>query len=390
MFRRIFLIIADSLGCGYAPDSYKFNDEGANTLLHILENNKDLSLPNLEKLGLLNIAYNKNDKVVASYGKCQEISNGKDTITGHYEIMGLEVKEPFKTFTDTGFPKELIKLIEEKTNHKIIGNYAASGTEILKELGEEHIKTGAMILYTSSDSVLQIACHEKYFGLDELYRVCKITREICLDPKYKVARIIARPFVGEKSDEFTRTPNRHDYALEPFDKLALDYLKNENIYVKSYGKINDIYCGVGITEAVKTISNIDGLEKIIEDIKNMDKKGLYFLNLVEFDSLWGHRRNPQGYGNALKDFDLKIPEIINNMKSDDLLIITADHGNDPTWHGTDHTREYTPLIVYSKNGKAINLGTRETFADIGQTICENFNTKKIKIGKSFLKEVTNE
>lgn len=386
-FNRVFLMVADSVGCGFEPDAYKFGDEGSNTLLHILEGYKELELPNLKKLGLYNIIYNQNAKVEASYGKCREISLGKDTLTGHYEIMGLEVKEPFMTFTDTGFPKELINLIEEKTGHKVIGNYAASGTEILKVLGEEHIKTGAMIIYTSSDSVLQIACHEKYFGLQELYRCCQIVREICLNPKWKVARIIARPFTGEDKASFVRTPNRHDYALDPFDIITLDNLKAHNIKVVSFGKINDIYNGRGISEVIKTTSNIDGLEKYINKIKEDQERGLYYINLVEFDSLWGHRRNLKGYGDALKDLDNYIPKIINNLNDDDLFIITADHGNDPTWKGTDHTREYIPLIVYHKNGKNINLGIRETFADIGETIVDNFEVENQKIGKSFLKEI---
>lgn len=386
-YKRIFLIIADSLGVGYLPDASEYNDYGSNTLLHILEGYKELKLPNLKKMGLYNIVYNTNDITTASYGKCMEISKGKDTLTGHYEIMGLEVKNPYMTFTDTGFPRELIEEIENKTGHKIIGNYAASGTEIIKELGEEHIKSKAMIVYTSSDSVLQIACHEKYFGLEELYRVCEIVRKICLDPKWMVARIIARPFIGENKETFTRTSNRHDYALDPFDIMTLDNLYKNNIDVYSFGKINDIYNKRGIKHAIKTSSNIDGINKYIDYIKNNKKEGLYYINLVEFDSLWGHRRNLKGYGDALKELDDKIPDIISNLDSNDLLIITADHGNDPTWHGTDHTREYTPLIVYSNKLEPKNLGIRETFADIGQTIAQNFNVEKQKIGKSFLEEV---
>ncbi len=386
-YKRIFLIVADSVGCGFLPDSVLYNDLGSNTLLHILENCKDLSLPNLKKLGLYNIIYNKNDEVLGSYGKCKEISKGKDTLTGHYEIMGLLVNEPFMTFTDTGFPDELIKKIEEETGYEIIGNYSASGTEIIKDLGPTHIKTKKLIVYTSSDSVLQIAAHEKYFGLEELYRVCEITRKICLDPRWKVARIIARPFLGETLDDFYRTPNRHDYALEPFNIMTLDNLKQNNIDVVAFGKINDIYNARGITKAIKTNSNLDGLNKYIESIKNNHNKGLYYINLVEFDSLWGHRRNVIGYANALKEFDEKIPEILENMLDDDLLIITADHGNDPTWKGTDHTREYTPLLVYSKNIKSKDLKIRETFADIGQTIASNFDVEKQKIGTSFLEEI---
>ena len=386
-YKRIFLIVMDSVGVGYLPDASKYGDEGANTMLHILENYKGLDLPNLKKLGLYNVIYNKNDKVIGSYGKCNEVSNGKDTLTGHYEIMGLKVEKPYLTFTETGFPDELIKELEKRCGHKVIGNISASGTEIIKDLGEEHIKTGAMIVYTSSDSVLQIACHEKYFGLDELYRCCKTAREICMKPEWNVARIIARPFIGETKDDFTRTPNRHDYAVEPFDIMTLDNLKKNNINVISFGKIFDIYNGRGITESIKTISNIDGLEKYIKYMKERNDEGLYYINLVEFDSLWGHRRNVIGYGDALKDFDNYLGDIINLIKEDDLLLITADHGNDPTWIGTDHTREYTPILAYSKNGKSINLGIRETYADIGETIADNFNVENQKIGKSFLKEI---
>ncbi|MGM9971706.1 MAG: phosphopentomutase [Anaeroplasmataceae bacterium] len=386
-YKRVFLIVADSLGVGYLNDAYKYNDEGSNTLLHILENNKNLELNNLKKLGLYNLIYDKKTEAIGSYGKCKELSNGKDTLTGHYEIMGLLVKEPFMTFTDTGFPKELIEKLEKETGYKVIGNCSASGTEIIKDLGEEHIKTKALIVYTSSDSVLQIACHEKYFGLEELYRVCNIARKICLEPKWKVARIIARPFIGEKSSEFVRTSNRHDYALDPFDTMTLDNLSKNNIDVYAFGKISDIYNNRGITKSIKTTSNLDGINKYIDYIKNNDKKGLYFINLVDFDSLWGHRRNVIGYGNALAEFDAKIPIIIDSLKDDDLLIITADHGNDPTWSGTDHTREYTPLLVYNKNLKSHDLGIRESFADIGESIAENFKVSKQKIGKSFLEEL---
>lgn len=388
MTNRVILIVLDSVGCGYAEDAYKFNDEGSNTLGHIIDKYPNINIPNLKKMGLYNILYNENNKTIASYGKMREISNGKDTLTGHYEIMGLKVSEPFKTFTDNGFPDELIKLIEEKCGHKVIGNYAASGTEIIKVLGEEHIKSGSMIIYTSSDSVLQVACHEKYFGLDELYRCCKIIREICLDPKYKVARIIARPFLGENKDDFYRTPNRHDYALEPFAPLALDFIKDKNIDIYAYGKINDIYCGLGIKKAFKTISNQNGVDILVSNLKENLRPSMHFLNLVDFDMLYGHRRDVLGYKNALEEFDLNLPRIMDLMNEDDLLILTADHGNDPTWHGTDHTREFVPLICYKLNGKCSNLGIRETFADIGYTICDIFNTDiRPNIGISFKEEV---
>lgn len=385
---RVTLIVLDSVGIGYSEDAYKYGDEGSSTIGHILKAYPDMQIPNLTKMGLLNILNNKEEPSIASYGKMREISSGKDTLTGHYEIMGLKVLEPFKTFTDTGFPFELIKLIEEKCGHSVIGNYAASGTEIIKVLGEEHIKTGAMIIYTSSDSVLQVAAHEKYFGLEELYRCCKIIREICLDPKYKVARIIARPFIGEDKESFVRTPNRHDYALEPFAPLALDFIKDAGIDVYAYGKINDIYCHRGIKEAFKTVSNMNGVDILISHLKENLRPSFHFVNLVDFDMLYGHRRDTLGYKKALEEFDQRIPEITELMDENDLLILTADHGNDPTWSGTDHTREFVPLIVYRKNGKNINLGVRETFADIAQSICDIFNTKKRpEIGVSFKEEI---
>lgn len=390
MSKRAFVIVMDSVGCGTAPLSYKYGDEGANTLGHISEKMNGINIKTLESFGIGNITdivgVKKIENTIASYGKMDELSNGKDTMTGHWEFMGVETKKPFLTFTDTGFPKELIDELEEKTGHKVIGNYAASGTEILKVLGEEHIKTGAMIVYTSSDSVLQIACHEKYFGLEELYRVCKIAREICMNEKYLVGRVIARPFVGESSETFKRTPNRHDYALSPSDKTVLDSLKENNYDVISVGKINDIFNTMGITESHKSVSNEDGMNITI-DIAKRDFNGLCFVNLVDFDALYGHRRDVLGYKKALEEFDLKLKELINVLRRDDLLIITADHGNDPTWRGTDHTREYVPLLVYGKNYKCVNLGTRNTFADVGATISKFFNVEMPKIGTSFLGEI---
>lgn len=390
MSKRAFVIVMDSVGCGTAPLSYKYGDEGANTLGHISEKMNGINIKTLESFGIGNITdmvgVKKIENTIASYGKMDELSNGKDTMTGHWEFMGIETKKPFLTFTDTGFPKELIDELEEKTGHKVIGNYAASGTEILKVLGEEHIKTGAMIVYTSSDSVLQIACHEKYFGLEELYRVCKIAREICMNEKYLVGRVIARPFVGESSETFKRTPNRHDYALSPSDKTVLDSLKENNYDVISVGKINDIFNTMGITESHKSVSNEDGMNITI-DIAKRDFNGLCFVNLVDFDALYGHRRDVLGYKKALEEFDLKLKGLINVLRDDDLLIITADHGNDPTWRGTDHTREYVPLLVYGKNYKCVNLGTRNTFADVGATISKFFNVEMPKIGTSFLGEI---
>ena len=389
MFKRVFCVVMDSVGCGTAPLSYEYDDEGANTIGHIASHCNGIKLPTMEKLGygnLTDILGVKKVNEFGYYGKMDEASKGKDTLTGHWEFMGVLTSKPFKTFTDTGFPKELIDELEEKTGHKVIGNCAASGTEIIKELGEEHIKTGAMIVYTSSDSVLQIACHEKYFGLEELYRCCKIAREICMRDEYMLGRIIARPFVGETADTFARTTNRHDYALSPTDVTTLDYLKEAGYDVISVGKIQDIFNSKGITEGNKIKSNHNGME-ITTEIAKRDFKGLCFVNLVDFDAIYGHRRNPEGYKAALEEFDTDLAVLMNELRDDDLLIITADHGNDPTWKGTDHTREYVPLLVYSKSLGKGNLGTRKTFADIGATISENFNVKLPNLGTSFLKDL---
>ncbi len=388
-FKRIFFIVMDSVGCGTAPLSYQYNDDGANTIKHISEYMNGISLPTMEKLGYGNLTEIKGVMPINEfgyYGKMDEASKGKDTLTGHWEFMGVLTSKPFKTFTDTGFPKELIDELEQKTSHKIIGNCAASGTEIIKELGEEHIKTGKMIVYTSSDSVLQIAAHEKYFGLDELYRCCKIAREICMKEEYMLGRIIARPFVGEDKYTFTRTTNRHDYALSPTDVTTLDNLKSNGYDVISVGKISDIFNSRGITESNKIKSNHDGME-ITTKIAKKDFNGLCFVNLVDFDALYGHRRDPKGYKEALEEFDKDLNILMNELKEDDLLIISADHGNDPTWIGTDHTREYVPLLVYSKKINKGNLGLRSTFADIGATIADNFNVELPHIGKSFLSEL---
>ena len=380
----------DSLGCGELPDAKKYNDEGSNTLGNIAEN-FELKLPNLESLGLGNIIKVKNVPEVNNpkgyYTKMAEASIGKDTMTGHWELMGLLVDTPFQTFTDTGFPEALIEELEEKTGRKIIGNIAASGTEIMADLGEEHMRTGAMIVYTSADSVLQIAAHEEIIPLDELYRICEIARKITLRDEYKIGRVIARPFVGTNRHDFKRTPNRHDYALKPYDKTVLDYLKEQDYDVISLGKINDIYDGEGITQAYKTVSNEDGLNQIIDHL-DVDFTGLCYLNLVDFDALYGHRRDVSGYGEALNQFDRFLGEILTGLKEDDLLILTADHGNDPTHHGTDHTREYVPLIVYSpsfKEPKALSI--RNSFADVGATIADNYKLPKPSIGSSFLDDL---
>lgn len=390
-FKRIFLIVADSVGVGALEDAAKYGDEGSNTLKHLSYAKADFQIPNLEKLGIGNITEINNTKPIknslASYGKMKEISVGKDTLTGHWEIMGLDVKTPFPAFTDTGFPDELIKQLEKESNHKFIGNIAASGTEIIKDLGLEHMETKAIIIYTSSDSVLQLAANEDIIPLQELYRVCEIARRITLEnPAWQVGRIIARPFVGTNKDNFTRTPNRHDYAVKPFSKTALDYIHEANYDVISVGKIYDIFDGEGIDEKNKIKNNQEGMDVTI-NLTKRDFNGLCFVNLVDFDALFGHRRNALGYAESIEEFDRNVGTLLNHLNEEDLLIITADHGNDPTHSGTDHTREYVPLLVYNKNLKGSNLEIRNTFADIAATICENFNVKATSIGTSFLKDL---
>ncbi|MFD1018565.1 phosphopentomutase [Thalassobacillus hwangdonensis] len=388
-FNRVFLVVMDSVGIGEAPDAEQFNDKGADTLGHIADHMNGLKMPNMGSLGLSNIREIKGIEKAAApkahYTTMREASNGKDTMTGHWEIMGLHIDQPFRTFPQ-GFPDELLNELEEKTGRKIIGNKPASGTEIIKELGEEHMETGALIVYTSADSVLQIAAHEDIVPIEEQYKICEIARELTLDEKYMVGRIIARPFVG-KPGAFERTSNRHDYALKPFGRTVMNDLADDGYDVVALGKISDIYDGEGVTEAIRTTDNMDGMDKLVS---SMDKefKGLNFLNLVDFDAKYGHRRDPQGYGEALEAYDARLPEVLEKMKEDDLLIITADHGNDPVHHGTDHTRELVPLIVYHKGieqGK--ELDQRMTFADIGATVADNFNVKLPEHGKSFLNEI---
>ncbi len=388
-YKRIFIIVMDSVGIGEAPDAEKFGDKGADTFGHIAERMNGLDMPNMGRLGLSNISelkgIKKAEKPLAFYTKMMEASNGKDTMTGHWEIMGLNIQTPFRVFPE-GFPNELISELEKRTGRKVIGNKPASGTEILDELGEQHMKTGDMIVYTSADSVLQIAAHEEIIPLDELYKICKIARELTLDEKYMVGRIIARPFLGEPGN-FKRTANRHDYALKPFERTVMSELKDAGYDVIAIGKISDIYDGEGVTKSLRTVSNMDGMDKLVETL-DMDFTGISFLNLVDFDALYGHRRDPEGYGKALEEYDARLPEVIAKMTEDDLLMITADHGNDPVAPGTDHTREYVPLLVYSKKvseGKELPL--RETFADLGATVAENFNVKMPKYGKSFLNEL---
>lgn len=390
-YKRIFIIVADSLGIGAMDDAEKYNDVGANTLKHLSYAKADFSIPTLGKLGIGHLTDINNTppatRPLASYGRMKELSVGKDTLTGHWELMGLYIKRSFPVFTDTGFPAELINKLEAETGRGFIGNYAASGTEIIKELGDEHMKTGKLILYTSTDSVLQIAAHEEICPLEELYRVCGIARKITLDePAWTVGRIIARPFVGENKTNFTRTPNRRDYAIKPFEKTVLDSLKANGYDVIAVGKIYDIFAGEGITEVYKTKSNRHGMEEMIRLAKR-DFSGVAFANLVDFDAVYGHRRNALGYAQAVEEFDRALEEFLPLVSDEDLLIVCADHGNDPVHHGTDHTREYVPLLAYNPLNSGKNLGERESFADVGATLSENFGAEKPSIGKSFLKEI---
>lgn len=391
-YNRIITIVMDSVGAGAQHDAADFNDVGADTLGHTAEAVGGLNIPNLEKMGLGNLhpimGVAQVDEPIAYYGKMMEASNGKDTMTGHWEIMGLNIQNPFITFTETGFPQDLLDQLSERTGHGIIGNYSSSGTVILDELGEEHMKTGDMIVYTSADSVLQIAAHEETFGLEELYRACEIARELTMKDEWKVGRVIARPFIGSGKGQFTRTSNRHDYALKPFGKTTLDYLKEANYDVISVGKIVDIFDGEGITEAIRTKSNHHGMEETINLVKTKDFTGLVFTNLVDFDALFGHRRDPEGYAKAIEEFDQQLGELLPLLREDDLLIITADHGNDPTHPGTDHTREEVPVIYYSPSMQGSGLLEKsETFADLGATISDNFKVSQTENGKSILNKL---
>lgn len=392
-YRRIFVIVMDSLGAGAMEDSLEFGDVGVNTLGHISQAVDSFTIPHLRKMGMANLTPLKQvepvEKAIGYYGTLREKSRGKDTMTGHWEMMGLEVKTPFKTFTETGFPPELIRELEERTGHKVIGNKSASGTEILDELAPEEITTGHMIVYTSADSVLQICGNEETFGLEELYRCCRIARELTLKDEWKVGRVIARPYVGKKKGEFKRTSNRHDYALKPFGKTALNALKDAGLDVISIGKINDIFDGEGITEALKSKSSVHGMEQTIETA-GKDFHGLCFVNLVDFDALWGHRRDPQGYAKEIERFDQKLGILLDTLREDDLLIITADHGNDPTYTGTDHTRERVPFLAYSPSMKGNGaLAEGDTFAVIGATTADNFGVAMPRgtIGSSVLNQI---
>lgn len=392
-YRRIFTIVVDSCGIGGAKDAERFGDAGTDTLGHIAETVGNLSIPNMQKLGIANLKELKNiapvEKPRGYFTRLSEASNGKDTMTGHWEMMGLHITKPFLTFTEHGFPKELIDELEKRTGHKVIGNKSASGTEILEELGEEEIATGHMIVYTSADSVLQICGNEETFGLKELYRCCEIAREITMKDEWKVGRVIARPYVGKKKGEFVRTSNRHDYALKPYGRTALNALKDAGYDVISVGKIRDIFDGEGITESNKSKSSVHGMEQTIE-IAERDFTGLCFVNLVDFDALWGHRRNVKGYAEELERFDVKLGELLKVLREDDLLIITADHGNDPTYKGTDHTREQVMFVAYSPSMKGSGkLEDQDTFAVIGATIADNFGVQMPEgtIGTSLLAEL---
>lgn len=392
-YNRIFTIVIDSLGIGEMSDSKEYGDVNVDTLGHISESVDEFKIPNLQKLGLANLHPIKHveavEKPLAHFMKMREASVGKDTMTGHWEMMGLKIETPFQTFTDTGFPQELLDELEKRTGHKIVGNKSASGTEILDELGEHQIKTGDMIVYTSADSVLQICGHEETFGLDELYRCCEIARELTLKDEWKVGRVIARPYLGMKKGEFKRTSNRHDYALKPYGATALNALKDNGFASISVGKINDIFDGEGITESNKSKSSVHGMEQTLE-IMDKEFKGSCFVNLVDFDALWGHRRNPVGYAEELEKFDVNLGKVLDKLKEDDLLIITADHGNDPTYKGSDHTREHVPFLAYSPSMTESGLmETSDSFAAIGATIAENFGVKMPEntIGESVLSKL---
>lgn len=388
MYKRIIILVMDSVGIGHAPDAAKFNDEGSNTLGHIEATAGLIHCPTLRSLGLANIADIKTDEtpVMSAYGKMEEVSTGKDTTSGHWEMMGHPVTVPFPTFYD-GFPKELMDTFTKETGYGYLGNEVASGTEIIERLGVEHMKTGKPIVYTSADSVFQIAAHEDVIPLEDLYRMCEITRNKVCVGDYYVGRIIARPFVG-KPGHFIRTSNRHDYSRMPEHRMVQQELQAAQIPTVAVGKIGDIYAHVGWDESYPTKSNAHGMNVVPYLLGSSFESGLMMVNLVEFDSLYGHRRNVEGYKRAIEDFDYQLSGLLPLLKDDDLLIITADHGNDPTWHGTDHTREHVPLLAYSPSMKeAIDLGLRHSFGDIGQTVLANFGLSPYAVGTSFLKDI---
>ncbi len=393
-YTRVFAIVLDSLGIGAMPDSRRFGDVGVDTFGHILERMGTLDIPNLQKLGFLNLhcggGMSGAERPLGRYMRMAEASNAKDTMAGHWEMMGIKTESPFHTFTDTGFPPELIAELEKRCGKRVIGNKSASGTAILEELAEEEIETGAMIVYTSADSVLQICGNEETFDLQNLYRCCEIAREITLSrEEWRVGRVIARPYVGKKKGEFKRTSNRHDYALKPTGPTALNAMKDAGLDVIGVGKINDIFCGEGITETHHSDSSVHGMEQTIE-LCGKDFHGLCFTNLVDFDALWGHRRNVEGYGREIEKFDRNLGVLLERLREDDLLILTADHGNDPAYTGTDHTREYVPFLAYSKKmAEGGPLPEADSFAVIGATIAENFGVSMPEgtIGHSLLERL---
>lgn len=387
--KRAILIVLDSVGVGELKDAKSYGDEGSHTLDNVYKSCNGLEINELEKLGIGNIegvnAPKKCDDAIGAFGRCEEASKGKDTVTGHWEISGVILEEPLNTYPQ-GFSDDIINEFKKRANiGGILGNIVASGTQIIEDLGEEHVKTGYPIIYTSADSVFQIAAHEDVISVEKLYEMCEIARNMLVD-KWAVGRVIARPFIGE-APNFKRTSNRRDYALDPFNKTMLEYLKDTNYEVAAVGKIEDIYNKKGITSAVHTKSNMDGVDKTLEYMDTV-KEGLIFTNLVDFDMLYGHRNDPAGYGKALEDFDNRLQEIYSKMGEEDILIITADHGCDPTTSSTDHSREHIPVLVYGKNVKVgVNIGTRETFADIGKTILDFFNLQNELVGKSFLDDI---
>lgn len=390
MFKRVIWIILDSVGIGEAPDAERFSDSGADTLGNLIRKRGRLKIPNLEKLGLFSIEKttlpSSSVTPIGAYGKAEEVSNGKDTTIGHWEMIGIHTPKAFPTYPN-GFSKELMDEFLKRTGMKgFLGNCVASGTEIINQLGDEHMKTGYPIVYTSADSVFQIAVHEDVISLDKLYEMCEIVREL-LSGEHAVARVIARPFLKEDG-KYVRTANRRDFSLKPSEENLLSYMKNAGHTVTGVGKIEDIFCGVGITDAVHTKNNMDGMDKTLSFMETQEE-GLIFTNLVEFDSTWGHRRDVEGYAIGLEEFDEKLGILLSELKEDDLLIINADHGCDPTFKGTDHTREYIPVLIYHKNMKqGTNLGILPTFADIGATISDNFNIKKLLIGKSLMQIIS--
>lgn len=387
MINRTIIIVLDSLGIGELPDADKYGDIGANTLGHIYEMAKP-KLSNMKKLGLYNIdgleIPDKEENIIGNFGKAKEKSEGKNSPVGHWEIAGFVNESPFKTYPN-GFPKEMIEEFKKKTGLKgTLYNGVGSGTDLLEKYGEEHIKTGFPIIYTSADSVFQIAAHEDIISVERLYEICKIAREMLNKEEYNIGTVIARPFIGDKSDNFKRTYNRKDFESSKFGKTMLDVLCENEKEVVAIGKIQDLFTGRGIKKAIHTEGNADGIEKTIQEIKNNKSAKLIFTNLVDFDMLYGHRNNLEGYAKALEYFDSKLPEIMQEMNDDDLLIITADHGNDPSTPSTDHDREYIPILIYGKNIKqGVNIGIRETYADISATILDIYNYSKLQYGESF-------